>query len=160
MATPRHQPTDRTRKQVEDLAGFGLTQPQVCRVLGVSLPTLLKYYRAELDAGAAKATAAVAETLFQKAVSGDTACMIFWLKARAGWSERTIVQGGKDAEPIRVEADVGAAAAAALGALMEQLAAAKARGGDDAGKGLDWPQAAGKPAFADPSSESSPPRRV
>ena len=42
--------------------------------------------------GDAKATAKIAQCLFSRAMSGDTASMIFWMKVRAGWSERVIQQ--------------------------------------------------------------------
>jgi len=81
-----HEPTDKLRSEVELLSGLGLRQEDICRVVGVSLPTLHKYYREELDLGMAKANANVARALYRQAIDeGNTTAMIFWLKCRAGW---------------------------------------------------------------------------
>lgn len=87
---PPYKPTDETRKQVEALVGYGITEEQICQMIGISRPTLIKYYREEIDTGTAKANAKVAQSLYQKA-TGDGAsavtAAIFWLKTRAGWKE-------------------------------------------------------------------------
>ena len=92
MSTPSFKPTDEQRRQVEILAEIGLPHEMISRVIGCSKPTLRKYFREELDLGDAKATVKVAETLFNKAINGNVACMIFWMKARAGWSEKNTMQ--------------------------------------------------------------------
>jgi hypothetical protein len=54
---------------------------------------LRKHYRDELDAGAVKATAKVAEFLFRRATTEGPQAVtaaIFWLKTRAGWTETQI----------------------------------------------------------------------
>ena len=89
MARQAHQPTDQQRRQVEAMAGYGVPIKQIAAIMDMSDNTLMKHYRKELDAGDAKATAKVAETLYRKAVEDrDTASIIFWMKARAGWSEK------------------------------------------------------------------------
>ena len=65
--------------------------------------TLIKYYSDEMVLGDAKATAKVAQSLFNKAVSGDVASMIFWMKARAKWSERQVLIDPEGARRIIVE---------------------------------------------------------
>jgi hypothetical protein len=82
---PPHVPTDQTRWQVEMMAGYGVPQMQIARAIGVSDETLRKYYRREFDLGVIKANAAVAETLFRQAISGDTGALIWWTKCRMGW---------------------------------------------------------------------------
>ena len=94
-------PTAEQRNQVEVLAGFGLPQHQIGVLLGCDPKTLRKHYEAELALGDAKATAKIAQTLYNKAVAGDTASLIFWLKARAGWREKHDVEiTGRDGQPI------------------------------------------------------------
>ena len=63
-----HVPTQETRRQVETLTGFGLTQEQIAAVLKITDRTLRKHYRSELDTGVLKANAAVADALFKKAL--------------------------------------------------------------------------------------------
>ena len=93
--------TAEQRNQVEVLAGFGLPQHQIAVLLGCDPKTLRKYFETELSVGDAKATAKVAQTLFNKAVSGDTASLIFWMKARAGWREKHHVElSGRDGKPL------------------------------------------------------------
>jgi len=71
----------------------GTDQETVARLLNIDSKTLRKHYREELDLSKAKANAAVAGVLFNKAKSGDVASMIFWLKTQAGWKETTRLEG-------------------------------------------------------------------
>jgi hypothetical protein len=87
---PQHEPTEQARKTVEAMAGFGVPQYDIARIIGVSPETLRLHYGTELDTGGIKANAAVAKNLFRIAQGTGreavVAC-IFWLKARAGWRE-------------------------------------------------------------------------
>jgi hypothetical protein len=94
---PPFKPSPEQRRQVETLSGFGITLDQIALIIGCSKPTLIKHFSRELALGDAKATARVAQSLFQKAVNGDVASMIFWMKIRAKWSERIehVGEGGR-----------------------------------------------------------------
>ena len=86
---PAHEPTEQTRAEVGALTSFGNTQEDIARYLGISVDTLVKYYRSELDNAALKANAKVANKLFRKATEGDDlGAMTFWLKTRARWREK------------------------------------------------------------------------
>jgi len=67
----------------------GTTQADIARVLDIDEKTLRKYYRDELDLAKAKANATIGGALFNRAKSGDTSAMIFWMKTQAGWREKT-----------------------------------------------------------------------
>tara|TARA_R110000868_G_scaffold12045_4_gene58483 strand:+ start:70 stop:423 length:354 start_codon:yes stop_codon:yes gene_type:complete len=85
-----HVPTDATRKQVETMSGFGVPQEGIASSIGITRPTLAKYYPDELDAGTVKANSAVAQSLYKKALGDGSSAVtaaIFWLKTRAGWKE-------------------------------------------------------------------------
>lgn len=82
-----HEPTSESRKQVEAMAGYGLPQEQIGRVLRISKPTLTKYYGDELKRGEAVANSLVAESLFKQCKAGNTTALIFWAKTRMGWRE-------------------------------------------------------------------------
>jgi hypothetical protein len=87
---PPHEPSEKDRKQVEAMASYGIPGKDIARVLNISEPTLLKWYRYELDTGHIKANSLIAQSLFQKATgsgNGAVAACIFWLKVRAGWVE-------------------------------------------------------------------------
>lgn len=78
------------RRQVEAMAGYGVPEESIARVVGIDPKTLRKHYREELDTGQIKATAKVAESLFRKATgegSQSVTAAIFWLKTRGGWRE-------------------------------------------------------------------------
>ena len=68
------------------MAGVGVPQDDIANIIGCDAKTLRKHLRAELDCGAAEATAAVASYLFANAKGGNVAAQIFWLK-RARWRE-------------------------------------------------------------------------
>jgi hypothetical protein len=69
------------------MASLNTTSP----VSSASIPrSSAKHYRHELDLGAIKATAKVAEFLFRKATTEGPQCVtaaIFWMKTRGGWRE-------------------------------------------------------------------------
>ena len=83
---------------VRALSGFGVPHDDIGRIVKCSPPTLRKRFRDELDLGNAEANAKVAQTLYQQATTpGNVAATIFWLKARAGWREKQVVEvTGKD----------------------------------------------------------------
>ena len=81
-----HMPTDVTRMQAQTAAGYGLHQDQIGSLLGIDDKTLRKHYRQELDVGRAKAHLAVAATLYDKAVAGDTGAMVWYTKCQMRWS--------------------------------------------------------------------------
>jgi hypothetical protein len=97
---PRHKPTDESREEVRRLAGFGIPAEDIGLVIGVTRPTLIKYYRTELDDGVAKANAHVAGFLFNQARAGNVTAQIFWLKTRARWKEPPVEHTGEDGGPI------------------------------------------------------------
>jgi|SRR6185369_11859499 hypothetical protein len=86
----RHEPTEAGRKSVEAMAGFGIPEEDIARVIGIGAKTLRAYYADELALGHVKANTRVAQNLFTIATgtgSGAVTAAIFWLKVRAGWSE-------------------------------------------------------------------------
>lgn len=85
--TKPHQPTDATRQTVSLHATVGTRQEVIAEILGMSVDSLQRHYRSELDTSREKANANVGGALYKKAMSGDTASMIFWLKTRARWRE-------------------------------------------------------------------------
>jgi hypothetical protein len=84
---PAHQPTEATRQTVSLHATVGTKQDVIAEILGISVDSLQRHYRAELDTSREKANASVGGALFKKAMGGDTTAMIFWLKTRARWRE-------------------------------------------------------------------------
>jgi hypothetical protein len=88
------------RVRVRYLAGVGVRQDDVAKIIGCAPKTLRKRLREELDRGVAEANATISSSLFAAAKAGNTTAQIFWLKARAHWRE------GKADDPVpRIDAD-------------------------------------------------------
>lgn len=100
-----HEPTKVSRDQVLAFSGMGLTHLQISKLLGISLPTLYKNYREELDTAEARMNFNVANNLYNIATdpthkSGAQAAM-FWMKTRARWRETNRLEHtGADGQPI------------------------------------------------------------
>ncbi len=127
MARPSHRPDPALRRQVEALAGYGVPEIDIARVIRVDPKTLRKHYRDELDDGHVKANAKVAENLYRKATGEGREAVtaaIFWLKTRAGWKETSIHEvGGADGRPVEIEVIVPGAREI----LQQRLAAIQGR---------------------------------
>lgn len=103
MGRPPYEPTEEGRKLARTLSAVGIPFEDIAAKLEISSDTLVKYYKADLDAGRIDANAAIGQTLFQQAKNGNTAAAIFWLKTRARWKEtHTLEHSGPDGAPIEV----------------------------------------------------------
>ena len=107
MAQKAYEPTEKDRQFVVSCAGLGITQARIAKLLGISVPTLDKYFREEMDTAADKADTEVFNTLFRMATSGkDPAATIFWMKVRRQWRERDASEGEKQAPPSQIVINV------------------------------------------------------
>ena len=107
---PRFQPTADQRSQVQAMAAYGTPHVEIARVVGIDHKTMYVHFRDELDLGATKANARVAESLFRmatgytvgkRAIAPIPTAAIFWMKVRCGWKETTVNEvTGKDGGPI------------------------------------------------------------
>ena len=108
MATgrPPHQPDSASRRLVEHHAAIGTLHQQIAKLLQLSLNTLKKHYREELDLGLARANAVVSGTLFTEAKRGNITAAIFWMKTRGGWRETARIEhsGGASIEVRQLDA--------------------------------------------------------
>jgi hypothetical protein len=89
------------REKVRHLAGIGVRQDDIARIVGCAPKTLRKRCRDDLDRGVAEANALVSGYLFAAAKEGNVTAQIFWLKTRARWRERSAQEEpapGNDAE--------------------------------------------------------------
>jgi hypothetical protein len=101
---PPHEPTPALRRLVEHHAATGTLHRQIAKLLGLSLNTLKKHYREELDLGLARANAVVSGTLFTEAKRGNITACIFWMKTRGNWRESMRVEStGADGGPIETK---------------------------------------------------------
>jgi transcriptional regulator with XRE-family HTH domain len=106
---PRYKPTDEQRADVRHRAALGTNQDALARRLGISINTLLKYFRDELTRGIDDANLQVAQSIFNaatgrlvidgpldadgkptfitKRVEPNATLAIWWSKTRMGWKE-------------------------------------------------------------------------
>lgn len=94
MARPRIALTDDHIRQIEVLAGYGLTQNAIAHCLGISHDTFTRRKADEervlraLEKGRAVAESMVGQALFLRAKQGDVAAICWWEKTRCGRSEK------------------------------------------------------------------------
>ena len=102
---PAFEPTESERKQVEAMSGYGLPIEQIAVLVrdGIHVETLRAHFSTELVSGKAKANSGVGRTLFQKAMGGDTAAMIWWSKTQMRWAETQKHElTGADGAPLEI----------------------------------------------------------
>jgi hypothetical protein len=75
--------------KVRHLAGVGVRQDDIAKIIGCAPKTLRKQCRDDLDRGVAEANATVSGYLFAAAKAGNVTAQIFWLKTRAHWREKS-----------------------------------------------------------------------
>jgi hypothetical protein len=78
------------REKVRHLAGVGVRQDDIAKIVGCAPKTLRKRCRDDLDRGIAEANAMVSGSLFAAAKGGNVPAQIFWLKTRAHWRDRPV----------------------------------------------------------------------
>lgn len=104
------------RQMVKIMIAGGIKQPVICSFLGIGVTAFRKHYRHELLTGQAEIDALVVTTHLQLVRDKNIAAVIWWEKARMGWSERLVVaDGGVD------DSDVSALSDQQLEARIAQL---------------------------------------
>ena len=84
--------------KIEELAGLGLTREQIALSLGVSYSTLNRRAKESeeietaMRRGRALANIKVAGELMKAIEAGNVTAIIFYLKARAGWTEKQQIE--------------------------------------------------------------------
>lgn len=96
MGRPAWEPTPHRLEQVESYAALGLTKEQIADCLGICYDTLNEKQKAypefseALKRGLSKGIARAAQLLIKHAESGSVPSVIFFLKARAKWSDQNL----------------------------------------------------------------------
>jgi len=76
----QHIPTAKTRGKVEGFVCAGFTQEQIAKYLDISVDTLYKYYKQELDKTHMDKTAVLTDSVYKDALSGDKGQRELWLR--------------------------------------------------------------------------------
>src|ERR1700747_235794 len=95
------------REKVRHLAGVGVRQDDIARIIGCAPKTLRKRCRDDFDRGVAEANAVISGSLFANAKAGNVVAQIFWLKTRAQWRERAVPDDRAGGGDTRAELPVG-----------------------------------------------------
>jgi hypothetical protein len=82
--------TDALREKARHLAGLGVPQDDIAKIIGCAPKTLRKRFRDDLDRGVVEANATISSSLFGAAKGGNVTAQIFWMKTRAKWREPTV----------------------------------------------------------------------
>jgi hypothetical protein len=88
MARKAFRADEALREKVRHLAGLGVAQDDIAKIIDCAPKTLRKCFRDELDRGVAEANATISGSLFGAAKGGNVTAQIFWLKTRAHWREQ------------------------------------------------------------------------
>lgn len=98
---PKVKRSEDLARRIKSYAAVGVPVTDIARTCGMCQDTLRKLYRAELEAAVVEANSQVAGMLYKQCMEGNTTAMIFWLKTRAKWSERSELEiTGKDGAPL------------------------------------------------------------
>ena len=89
-------------KIVKSMSMYGVPQEQIASVVGMSVETMNKLYRQQILEGMAAANGQIGQRLFQKAMEGDTSCLIFWAKTRMNFKENQAEMDPRKFNPIQI----------------------------------------------------------
>lgn len=76
---PEFVPTDEDREKARVLKAGGMSREAIAEAMGISEPTLRKYFSLDLEIGAAKVTAEVLMARYKAAVGGNVSAQNKWL---------------------------------------------------------------------------------
>lgn len=101
MARPAFKPTTAQRRRVSIAAACGLAHETIALALGITRPTLLRHFKAELSSGAALRKLEVVEVLHQRVRAGSVAAIRLWLAIEAR-EARPVQPGAPAPRPPRL----------------------------------------------------------
>lgn len=100
--------TQEHRDMVYKLAMWGLPKEHICSLIhdGMEIKTLNHHFEVELRKGKAVAGSKITETLYNRAISGDNSCLIFWCKTQLGFRDSSRIElTGADGGAIKMESN-------------------------------------------------------
>lgn len=99
---PSHEPTAEHRDMVRVLIANGVAHSIIAEMLGISLNTFKKHYKAERKTGFERVKAAIGAAVVRSAMSGNIAAQKYWLGTHGGpeWRVPKEEQGGELIDPV------------------------------------------------------------
>jgi hypothetical protein len=95
MARPKagqEHPKPQVAEDIKLLAAIGTPQPRIARMLRMSLETMHKHYKEELDLGADHCGFVVGGKIFEAAKRGEQWACTLWAARRMGWKESNVME--------------------------------------------------------------------
>ncbi len=81
---PPFEPSPEQRQMVQILRANGISVEAIARSIGVSTPTLRKYFKIELLHGYEHVKGAMGHTLVKEGLKGNVSAICFWLARQGG----------------------------------------------------------------------------
>jgi hypothetical protein len=97
---PFWEPAEWQRKMAYELAGLGIPQVEIAKILEVGEVTLTKHMRHELDLGQAEFHAIAARKLFQHIANNNFQALQFYMRVRMGWIEPKPTDPERDTDDV------------------------------------------------------------
>lgn len=104
-----HSFSEEERNLVIKMAAVGVPLQQIADSLkdGIDVETLNRHFKKEISEARAKANANIGETLYNKAMNGDTTALIWWSKVQMKWkSEENIRISGDSENPVQIQQQI------------------------------------------------------
>jgi DNA invertase Pin-like site-specific DNA recombinase len=103
---PPFEPKKEERFAVKIMAATGIPHDAIAEAVGITKPTLKKYFADELKNGKTQTNARMAQSIYRQGMKGNMTAAIFWMKTQAGWKETVVNEhtgkDGKDLPAIQV----------------------------------------------------------
>lgn len=89
---PKREYDAKSAEFVQSMSQYGVPHEDIAATIGMCVETMQRLYSRELVKGRAVANTKIGRRLFEKAMEGDTAALIFGAKVRMGWKETQKVE--------------------------------------------------------------------
>lgn len=96
-------PREELRAKIKLMTAIGIPQAQIAGALKMSLETLARCYRDDLDYGATEANSVVGGKIFEAAKRGESWACTLWAARRMGWKETTATELSGSLNVNRIE---------------------------------------------------------
>jgi hypothetical protein len=97
------EPTQEERENVQTLAGNGVSEVIICKILKISKMTLRKRFKEEIAIGRDIVTAHMGAALVREGIAGNVAAIKYWLLTRGGPEWKLTAADIKGLDPFGTE---------------------------------------------------------
>jgi hypothetical protein len=105
---PKYKPTQSDRDTVKAMSAAGIPHESIAKCLGtngIAENTMRLHFRREIDTSRDLVTGMAMGQLVQAVSRGEAWAICFWMKCRAGWQERQVMEHTtpEGTAPVRVD---------------------------------------------------------